>query len=133
MLLDASQAFARVNYIKLFRLLIKKGMCPLICIFLAVTYTNQTIRSKWGNHMCPSFRVSNGVKQGRVFSPTSFEVYIDELVLRMKATGVGCNIGKCFLTALGYADDMTLLSPTKSAICFPKNLTLTSIPENASW
>ena len=34
MFLDASQAFDRVNFVKLFKLLIKKGLCPLITRFL---------------------------------------------------------------------------------------------------
>ena len=35
------------------------------------------------------------------------------IIMRMIATGVGCHIG---ISALGYADDITLLSPTKSAL-----------------
>ena len=34
----------------------------------------------------------------------------------MKAPGVGCHIGKNVLVALGYADDITILSPNKSAM-----------------
>ena len=45
-LLDASRAFDRVEYIKLFRLLLSKGICPVIARFLLYLYTNQTIRVK---------------------------------------------------------------------------------------
>ena len=40
-LLDASKAFDRVNYTKLFEKLIKKGMCPLTARLLLNMYTNQ--------------------------------------------------------------------------------------------
>ena len=38
-LLDASQAFDRVQYVKLFRLLVKRGICPLTARLLAHMYT----------------------------------------------------------------------------------------------
>lgn len=117
MLLDATKAFDRVNYIKLFRLLLKRGLCPLLCRFLAFTYTKQMLRVRWGKYVSTNFDVSNGVKQGGVLSPVLFTVYIDELLTRLKVSGVGCHIGNCFMGALGYADDITLLTPTKAALC----------------
>ena len=63
-LLDASRAFDRVEYVKLFNLLVSKGICPVIARFLVVPYTNQTVRVRWGNSMSTTFSVSNGVKQG---------------------------------------------------------------------
>ena len=39
-----------------------------------------------------SFHVSNGVKQGGVLSPILFCVYLDELLLRLKCSGLGCHI-----------------------------------------
>ena len=46
-LLDASQAFDRVHYIKLFKLLIEKGMCYLTARFLLSSYIEQHLRVKW--------------------------------------------------------------------------------------
>ena len=43
MLLDASRAFDRVHYIKLFRLLITHGLCPTVCKLLLCMYTNQEL------------------------------------------------------------------------------------------
>jgi len=45
-------------------------------------------------------------------SPILFIVYIDELIVKLKESGVGCHIGPYFVGALGYADDLTLLSPS---------------------
>ena len=66
--------------------------------------------------MTDSFAVSNGVKQGGVLSPVLFAVYMDELLLRLRAAGVGCRIGHTFLGALCYADDLQLLAPSRHAI-----------------
>ncbi len=71
-LLDASKAFDRVQYIKLFRLLMSKNICPVVARFLVVLYTNQTFRVLWCLHISNISNVSNGVKQGGVMSPLLF-------------------------------------------------------------
>jgi len=58
------------------------------------------------------FTVSNGVKQGGVLSPVLFCVYIDSLLHSLAESGVGCFIGRVFVGALVYADDIVLLSTT---------------------
>ena len=74
LMLDASKAFDRVNYCKLFRELLKREMSPLVSRLLLFMYTNQTLRVKWGSVMSESFTVMNGVKQGGVLSPVLFAV-----------------------------------------------------------
>ena len=114
--LDASQAFDRVHYVKLFKLLLKKGLCPLVARLLAAMYTNQYARVKWGDYVSDYFPISNGVKQGGVMSPILFGVYFDELLMRLQACGYGCYIGHVFMGACAYADDVTLLAPSKFAL-----------------
>ena len=111
-LLDASKAFDRVNYTKLFEKLIKKGMCPLTVRLLLNMYTNQKMQVKWSNHISPKFSISNGVRQGGVLSPLLFSVYVDELLEKLRRNGAGCHIGHMFVGALGYADDIILLCPS---------------------
>ena len=67
--LDASKAFDRVNYCKLFAELLKRNICPLLLRLLLFMYTRQSLRVKWGNTVSSEFTVSNGVKQGGVLSP----------------------------------------------------------------
>ncbi|ELT90933.1 hypothetical protein CAPTEDRAFT_30842, partial [Capitella teleta] len=64
LLLDVSQAFDIVNYVRLLRTLRDRGMCPLICRFIAFSYTQQKIRVKWSECISEPFTVTNGVKQG---------------------------------------------------------------------
>ena len=112
MFLDASQAFDRVNFVKLFKLFIKKGLCPLITRFLLKLYTKQCLKIRWGTSTSEEFKVCNGVKQGSVLSPLLFSIYMDELIERLKRSGVGCYISNMFMGAFCYADDCTLLAPT---------------------
>ena len=115
-LLDASKAFDRVDYIKLFDKLIDRGMCPLTVRLLLNMYTHQQLQVKWNSCKSPKFKVTNGVRQGGVLSPRLFSVYIDELLERLKINGVGCHIGHNFIGALGYADDIVLLCPSLSGL-----------------
>jgi len=55
----------------------------------------------------PPFTVSNGVKQGGVLS---------RLLKSLAVSGVGCFIGRLFVGALVYADDIVLLSPTANGM-----------------
>ena len=116
LMLDASKAFDRVNYCKLFRELLKREMSPLVLRLLLYMYTNQTLRVKWGSVMSESFTVMNGVKQGGVLSPILFAVYTDGLLLRLQESGIGCHMGGHYAGATAYADDITLISPSMTGL-----------------
>ena len=109
-LLDASRPFDRVQYVKLFSLFIKRGLCSLIVRFLAYLYTNQSLMVKWNGCYCC---ISNGAKQGAILSPILFFICMDELLYKLKVSNVGCNV---FLGGLGYADDLCLLSPNRGSM-----------------
>ena len=111
LLLDASKAFDRVDYIKLFNKLVKRGMCPLTIRLLLNMYIQQKLQVKWNNHKSYKFNVTNGVRQGGVLSPFLFSVYMDELLVTLRNNGVGCHMGHHFVGAFGYADDIILLCP----------------------
>lgn len=113
---DASKAFDRVRYDKLFTLLMNRGMPPIIVRSLLHLYMNQRMRVRWRGHLSNTFGTTNGIRQGGVISPLLFCIYIDELLLKLADNGAGCWIGKHFYGALGYADDLTLLSPSVSGL-----------------
>ena len=74
LLSDASKAFDRVNYCKLFAELLKRNICPLLLRLLLFMYTRQLLRVKWGNKVSSEFAVSNGVKQGGVLPSILFAI-----------------------------------------------------------
>ena len=112
LLLDASKAFDRINYCKLFTDLLKRDVSPLVLRLLLHMYTNQTLCVRWGDALSTLFSVKNGVKQGGVLSPILFAIYTDGLLKRLQETGVGCHMGHRF----SGADDITLLSPSRSGM-----------------
>ena len=75
-LLDASQAFDRVDYCKLFELLISRNICNCTVRLLINMYASQSLRVKWGDTITDGFTCQNGVKQGGVISPILFCIHI---------------------------------------------------------
>ncbi len=60
------------------------------------------------------YRLTSGVKQGSVISPTLFALYVDDMLLKLQKHG--CSIFGLHLGALMYADDLVLLSPSRSEL-----------------
>lgn len=108
--LDASKAFDRVDFCKLFRLLLERNVNPVIIRLLINMYTNQKNRVQYNQSHSEVFDIANGVKQGGVLSPTLFCIYIDNLLETLKESGYGCNIGDAYVGCIAYADDILLLS-----------------------
>ena len=116
LVLDATKAFDRINYCKLFKILLERNINPLICRLLLYMYTNQKLRVKWANEYSGEFTVSNGVKQGGVISPLLYCIYIDGLINELIASGVGCFMGSVYAGIFMFADDLKLLAPSVSAL-----------------
>jgi len=79
-------------------------------------YTGQLVKVLRNCVYSQNFPVINGVKQGGILSPVLFWVYIDELLLALRQTNVGCFMGSWFVGALAYADDIVLMAPTVTAM-----------------
>ena len=95
-LLDASSAFDRVHYGKLLDVLMKRNMPAVFIRLLLDSYLNQRICAAWGACKSYFFQATNGVKQGSIISPILFTVCVDELIARLQASGLGCNIGRSY-------------------------------------
>ena len=54
--------------------------------------------------------------RGGVLSPLLFNVYLDELLSDLQDQGIGCHLHGVFVGAHVYADDVTLLAPTSTAL-----------------
>ena len=108
--LDASKAFDKIDFWLLFQKLITKDFTVFIIKILAYWYCHQKMHVRWGSTFTSSFHVSNGVKQGGILSPMLFNVYMDQLSIRLNRSGIGGNIGGHLINHLCYADDLCLIS-----------------------
>jgi len=118
------KAFDRVNYCKLFRLLIRRNLPPLLVRVMLNFYISNFVRVSWCGYFSEYFLATNCVKQGKVLSPVLFCVYLNELLLALSAANVGCYVGDYFVCALAYADDLVLTAKAPSATARQKMLAI---------
>ena len=115
-LLDCTKAFDKCSFHALFKKLSDKNLPPIVIRVLIFVYQEQTAWVKWGNARSSCFGVTNGTRQGSVLSPIFFAIYIDDLLVELRQLGVGCHIGGMFVGAAGFADDLILVAPCRSAM-----------------
>ena len=114
--MDLSKAFDLVEWVDLFDTLISRGVEPVFLRIMLYIYKNQSCDVLWNGSYSVRFTVSNGVRQGAVSSPLLFSVYIDGLLVKLRSSGLGCYIDLHFFGSLCYADDLLLLSSTRSGL-----------------
>ena len=71
---------------------------------------------KWANVRSNLFPVRCGSKQGGILSPDFFAVYINDLIVMLKSMGIGCHVIEVFIACILFADDMSLIAPTREAL-----------------
>ena len=110
-LLDASKAFDRVHYGKLFRILLSKKLPILIIRWILDSYLRQSVFVMWDLCKSEYLKMYNGVKHGGVISCHLVNLYIDPSLVQLSNSGYGCHIAGVYAGAFSYADDITLLGP----------------------
>ena len=79
-LIDFSRAFDKVNYWKLFHMLLDDEVdCDVVAV-LAAWYSKQSTCIRWKTTVSSSFSVGNVTRQGGLLSPYFFTRYIRDLI-----------------------------------------------------
>ena len=92
--LDASKALDRVNYAILCKKPASRNFPNVIVHILHVWFSRLCFYVKWGSELSQSFHATNGMRQGGILSPHLFDVYINELSIKIKLNSqfFGCHI-----------------------------------------
>ena len=114
--LDCSKGFDKIDHSGLFIKLIKRGIPLCFLNIIIYWYRNLTSVVKWNNSISRSFHVKSGVRQGGILSPRLFILYVNDLLIALRASGAGCYIEEMFVAAIMYADDLALLAPTRKSM-----------------
>ena len=110
--LDASKAFDRLVHAGLFLKLLDRGAPMILIDIVKYWYSELFCRVRWDCIYSDWFPVIAGVRQGGILSPDFYCIYVDDMITGLKDLNIGCKIRDILVSALGYADDMALISPS---------------------
>ena len=65
---------------------------------------------RWGSTLSTVFQVTNGVRQGGFLYSMLFNLYINDLCVRLTNSGIGGTLGGKFVNHMIYADDLCIVS-----------------------
>lgn len=71
-------------------------------------YNQLNSRVKWNSELSRSFQEKQGVRQGGVWSPTGYKIFINDLLNMFQSSGCGSFIGSIFCGVPTVADDVCL-------------------------
>ena len=104
------------KYSILFTKLLGKGLPAVVVRTINMVYEKQCAWVRWGKARSKVFQIVNGTRHGSVLSPALFSIYIDEILVNIRNLGVGCYVGELFMGAMGYAYDLLLPAPSRTAM-----------------
>ena len=90
--------------------LLKENVSSVFVRLLESWYSKLHACVLWNGVIGSSFAVKCGVLQGGILSPLLFAIYIDDLIQDLRKSGYGSYIGRLFIGAIAYADNICLLS-----------------------
>ena len=108
--IDLEKAFDKMNKSALFLKLMDRG-CPLILInILCSWYEKSFAIVKWADSFSTMFKINCGTRQGGICSPALFSLFIDDIIVKLQLSGLGCFINSTCFNAAMFADDLIMLS-----------------------
>ena len=91
-------------------------MSAIVVQVLSYSHQEQLAWVRWGQGCTsPTFTIKNGTRQGSVASPAFWSVYLDPLFTELQREGFGCHLASLWMGAVGYADNIILLAPSRDA------------------
>lgn len=108
--LDISKAFDKINHVKLLLKLIDRNVPRECILLLKCWYSKIQCCVRWGNTLSHFVKLTAGVRQGGILSPYLFAIYVNDVLINLKYSKLGCHLkGFCFNSVM-YADDLIILS-----------------------
>ena len=79
-------------------------------------YGNQVMQIKWNNLLSDKCKLSNGVRQGGCLSHSHLSIYLNNLILNLRNSNIGCKYGSEYMGVFGYVDGLSLLCSSFTGI-----------------
>ena len=112
--IDISKAFDKINHKALFIKLIKRKTPMCFVKILVNWYSKCFCRVRWESALSEVICLKNSIRQGGILSPFLFAVYVDDALLKLVNSGLGCSFYGINFGAIMYADDILLLAGSRT-------------------
>ena len=120
--LDAHKAFDTVWHSGLM-IKLHQWKIPMYIWHLLYTWYNcQSSSVLWNSSTSRQFSIKQGVRQGAILSPLLYSIYVDELLAKLTASGLGISISGVYCGAPMYADDLALISDSAAELKLMLNI-----------
>lgn len=114
--IDLKKAFDTVNRTCLWFKVKSMGINGKFYDAIYSLYDNISCCLQINGVLTDKFKISKGVKQGCIISPTLFAVFINDLATDLRALNTGIDIDGVIINMFMYADDRVLLSETETGM-----------------
>jgi hypothetical protein len=111
-----SKAFDKVNHYGLYLKLMKRNIPPVLFRLLINWYSKSCGVVRWDNVFSRCFSMRCGVRQGGVLSPVLFAVYVNDVIVKLSDSKLGCAVGDLYVGCIMYADDLVQISASLSVL-----------------
>ena len=108
-LLDAKAAFDTVVHSHMLRRVFLAGIDNRHWTLIKSLHENAKSSVKWDGNISEPFNVNQGVRQGGILSTDLYKLYINPLLDRLEASGLGLKIGNISVSNTACADDIALI------------------------
>ena len=109
-LMDARKAFDILWHSGLLRQMFNFGIKGNNWLFFQEWYTNVTSKINWNGSLSRPIQEQQGVRQGGVWSPTAYKIFINNLLQTFEKNQLGAYIGSIYCGSPTVADDVTLIA-----------------------
>ena len=115
--IDMKKAFDWVDRDLLFYKIMKNfNITGKMYVAIVSLYSDSSACVKLNALRTDWFDISSGVKQGDTFSPTLFNMYLNDLATEIKLLNAGVELDDCTISLLLYADDIVLIAPDEVSL-----------------